>query len=91
MVPGAGPPVLFNKILTSLFYNPAMDPVWYVYMMADHPGGLLYVGITNDLLRRVEEHKSGIVDGFTKKYQIHCLIYYETFLRHTTPLGGKNS
>ncbi len=62
-----------------------MDRVWYVYIMADHPGGLLYVGITNNIVRRVEEHKNGVADGFTKKYRTHCLVYYETYV---TPYGA---
>ena len=56
-----------------------MDCTWYVYMMADHPGGLLYIGITNDLFRRVEEHKNGAIDSFTKHYQMYRLVYYETY------------
>jgi len=56
-----------------------MEKFWCVYMMADHPGGLLYIGMTNNLLRRVEEHKNEKVDGFTKRYQMHRLVYYETY------------
>ena len=47
--------------------------------MADHPGGLLYIGITNNLLRRVEEHKNGACNGFTKRYWMHHLVYYEIY------------
>jgi putative endonuclease len=57
-----------------------MDKSWYVYIMADHPGGLLYIGITNNIFRRIEEHKNNAVDGFTKRYQIHHLVYYETYM-----------
>jgi len=41
--------------------------------------GVLYVGVTNNLIRRVEEHKNETVDGFSKKYKTHKLVYYEWF------------
>ncbi len=45
--------------------------------MASKRNGTLYVGVTSDLRRRVSEHKNGAVDGFTKKYNVHTLVYYE--------------
>ncbi|MGO8954031.1 MAG: GIY-YIG nuclease family protein [Rhodomicrobium sp.] len=51
----------------------------YVYILASKPRGTLYVGVTNDLVRRVYEHKAGIVEEFTKKYSVHRLVYYEAF------------
>jgi putative endonuclease len=45
--------------------------------MAHKPYGVLYIGITNDLIRRVYEHKEGSVEGFTKKHHLKMLIYYE--------------
>jgi putative endonuclease len=50
---------------------------YYVYILANKKNGTLYVGVTSDLIRRVFEHKSGFVEGFTKKYQVHNLMYYE--------------
>lgn len=50
---------------------------YYVYILASKKSGTLYIGITNDLIRRVYEHKNGMIEGFTKKYQIHNLVYYE--------------
>ena len=50
---------------------------YYVYIMAS-PSGVLYIGMTNNLLRRVYEHKNGIVEGFTSKYQCKMLVYYES-------------
>jgi putative endonuclease len=41
--------------------------------------GTLYIGLTNDLLRRIHEHKEDLVEGFTKRYSIHMLVYYEIF------------
>lgn len=53
------------------------ERTFYVYIMASH-SGTLYVGMTNDLERRVWEHKNHINEGFTKKYQCYKLVYYET-------------
>ena len=50
---------------------------WYVYILASRRNGTLYVGMTNDLLRRVWEHKQELVDSFTKKYRVHSLVWYE--------------
>jgi len=48
-----------------------------VYILASKRNGTLYVGVTSDLLRRVWEHKSDAVAGFTKKYGVHTLVWYE--------------
>lgn len=50
---------------------------YYVYIMASQRNGTLYVGITNDLVRRVHEHRTDAVEGFTKKYHVHRLVYHE--------------
>ena len=50
---------------------------YYVYILASKIGGTLYIGVTNDLVRRVFEHKSKFVSGFTKKYDVVKLVYYE--------------
>ena len=50
---------------------------YYVYFLANWNNKVLYVGVTNDLKRRVYEHKSGLIDGFTRKYHVHKLVYYE--------------
>jgi putative endonuclease len=49
----------------------------YVYILASKYNGTLYVGVTPDLIRRVYEHRNDLVDGFTKKYSVHNLVYYE--------------
>jgi putative endonuclease len=50
---------------------------YYVYILASGKNGTLYVGVTNDLLRRIQEHREGSADGFTKKYGIKQLVYYQ--------------
>ncbi|MFA3781635.1 GIY-YIG nuclease family protein [Melioribacteraceae bacterium 4301-Me] len=50
---------------------------YYVYILASKKNGTLYIGVTNDLIRRVYEHKAGLIEGFTKKYNVKMLIYYE--------------
>lgn len=49
-----------------------------VYIMTNKPQGTLYVGVTSDLVKRVYEHRNNLVDGFTKRYNLHHLVYYET-------------
>ncbi|WP_339614526.1 GIY-YIG nuclease family protein [uncultured Parvibaculum sp.] len=53
-----------------------MQRSYYVYLLASGRNGTLYVGVTNDLVRRVAEHKAGIADGFTKKHGVHRLVWY---------------
>lgn len=50
----------------------------YVYILASQENGTLYTGVTSDLIKRVDEHKHDVNDGFTKKYKVHTLVYYES-------------
>ncbi|MFA6917742.1 MAG: GIY-YIG nuclease family protein [Candidatus Gracilibacteria bacterium] len=50
---------------------------YYVYILASKKNGVLYIGVTNDLIKRIYEHKNNFIDGFTKKYKVHKLVYYE--------------
>jgi putative endonuclease len=50
---------------------------FYVYMMANQKNTLIYTGVTNDLKRRTFEHREGLCEGFTKRYRVYKLIYYE--------------
>ena len=52
---------------------------FYVYILASNRDGVLYIGVTNHLARRAHEHKEGAVDGFTKRYYIDRLVYFEAF------------
>ncbi|MEW6585166.1 MAG: GIY-YIG nuclease family protein [Nitrospirota bacterium] len=50
---------------------------FYVYILCSRRNGTLYVGVTSDLIKRIYEHKNNLVDGFTKKYNVHSLVWYE--------------
>ncbi len=50
---------------------------YYVYILASDRNGTLYVGVTNDLARRVYEHRNDLIEGFTKRYGVHKLVWFE--------------
>jgi putative endonuclease len=52
---------------------------FFVYILSNKHDTVLYTGVTNNLERRLYEHKSGLVNGFSKKYNLHKLLYYEVF------------
>jgi putative endonuclease len=52
---------------------------YYVYILASRIGGTLYIGVTNDLVRRIGEHKLKIAESFTKKHEVTRLVYFEIF------------
>ena len=52
---------------------------YWVYIVANGLGGTLYIGVTNDLIRRVYEHKNKTAEGFTRKYDVDRLVYFEAF------------
>jgi len=54
-----------------------MDKRFFVYILANRRRGVLYIGLTNDLVRRLAEHKVKVVPGFTKTYGVIMLVYYE--------------
>ena len=49
----------------------------YVYILASKRNGTLYIGVTSDLIKRVWQHKNDVVEGFSSKYDVHDLVYYE--------------
>jgi putative endonuclease len=61
----------------SIERNMARDHTYFVYILASRRNGTLYTGVTNDLIRRVQEHRQGLVDGFTKRYRVKLLVYFE--------------
>jgi putative endonuclease len=52
---------------------------YYTYILTNKYNEVLYIGVTNDLARRVAEHRSGMIPGFTQKYNCHKLVYYEEY------------
>jgi putative endonuclease len=55
-----------------------LDKQYYMYVLTNKTNTVLYIGVTNDLKRRIFEHKNHLVDGFTKRYRIDKLVYFET-------------
>ncbi len=53
--------------------------IFFLYILANRPKGVLYVGVTNDLVRRIGEHKGRFVPGFTKNYGVQILVYFEEY------------
>ena len=51
---------------------------YWVYLLASRKGGTLYAGVTNNLVRRVFEHKNDVVEGFTRQYGVHTLVWFES-------------
>ena len=62
-----------------------MEKQFYIYILASKRNGTLYIGVTSDLIKRVWEHKNKLVEGFTKKYDVNKLVYFE---RHEDALGA---
>ena len=56
-----------------------MNKHGYIYIMANKENGTIYIGVTSNLVKRVYEHKNKICEGFTKKYELNKLVYYEVF------------
>jgi putative endonuclease len=57
----------------------------YVYILCNKQNGTLYIGVTSDLIKRIYEHKNNLIDGFSKKYHVHHLVWYEL---HETAVGA---
>jgi putative endonuclease len=58
-----------------------MQHQYFVYIMASRRNGTLYIGVTNNLLRRVWEHREGLIEGFTNEHRVKHLVYFEEFER----------
>jgi len=63
------------------------ERAFWVYILASRVGGTLYIGVTNDLVRRVYEHRSKFVPGFTRKYGIQRLVYFEQYSTVEAAIG----
>lgn len=64
---------------------------FFVYIMASKRNGTLYVGVTSDITKRVYEHKNGIFKGFTEKYQVKDLVYYEPHENAESAIGREKN
>lgn len=64
-----------------------MERQFYIYILSNQNNTVLYVGITNDLVRRIYEHKNKLCKGFTKKYNVDKLVYYETCDDHLSAIA----
>ena len=53
--------------------------MYYVYILANEDNSMVYVGVTNDIKLRLYEHRNGQIEGFTKKYHVNKLVYYEEY------------
>jgi putative endonuclease len=80
-MPGRGDEALLRADVPAIhvlqYFNMANGG--YVSSLTSRPNGILYVGVTNDLVRRIFEHRSGLVEGFTKRYGVKKLVYFERF------------
>lgn len=62
----------------------SLERSYWVYILASRIGGTLYIGVTNNLVRRIYAHRTHAVPGFSSKYEVHKLVYYEQFADFTT-------
>ena len=60
-----------------MIWDPVRVNSYYIYILASKRNGTLYIGVTSDLIKRIYEHKNNLADGFTKKYNVHDLVYFE--------------
>ncbi len=65
----------------------AMERNYFVYIMTNQNNYVLYTGVTNDLKRRVYEHRNGVTDSFTKRYRVFKLVYYEIFTSNSMAIA----
>jgi putative endonuclease len=69
--------IIFAHFYLFGYHLAIMMKQYYVYILASARNGTLYTGISSDLIKRIWEHKSGLIKGFTEKYHIKTLVYYE--------------
>jgi putative endonuclease len=73
---GSSPTFWWGFFFITQAYIVAKQPA--VYILASKRNGTLYIGVTSDLVKRVWQHRNDLIEGFTKKYGVHRLVYYET-------------
>ena len=59
--------------------NPYYSMAYYIYILSSKKNGTLYIGVTGDLHKRITQHKESLIPGFTKKYGVHQLVYFEEY------------
>ena len=64
-------------LLSGIWFKFMTTKQYYVYILASKKEGMLYIGVTSNLIKRIYEHKNDMAEGFTKQYHIHSLVYYE--------------
>jgi putative endonuclease len=64
---------------------------FYVYLLASKKHGTLYLGVTNDIVRRAHEHRTDAVKGFTSRYDVHKLVWFEIYDDALTAIAGKRN
>jgi len=68
-----------DSLWRSRYPSGMKEHVYYVYMLASRRNGTLYIGVTNDIMRRTWEHKNGLAKGFAKKHSVQTLVWFEAF------------
>ena len=68
---------LFQHLIICACYNKSMNKTYAVYILTNYNETTFYIGVTGDLQKRIWEHKNKVVEGFTKKYNVDRLVYYE--------------
>jgi putative endonuclease len=71
--------------------NDVISVQYYVYLLASRRHGTLYLGVTNDLVRRVHEHKTKVVPGFTERYGVDRLVWFEIYDDRTTAIAREKA
>ena len=69
----------FSEIQYLISKKMKQEKIYCVYIMASYRNGTLYIGITSNPQKRIYEHKNNVIEGFTKKYQVHLLVHLEIF------------
>jgi len=70
---------LLGRVDEMRYAAPMREHIYYVYILASRRNGTLYIGVSNDIMRRTWEHRNDLVEGFTRKYGVHRLVYYEIY------------
>lgn len=70
--------------------NVPYETIGYVYILASKMAGTLYIGVTSDIVKRISQHREAMTGGFTKKHDVHRLVYYQQFGTITDAIKREN-